>query len=98
MNMKTEDPKNEIYLLAAEFSAIIKTWLTPAEMSEVLSLNESEEDKSICHSHDFCDANMAMHEVFMRHGMDVTSEHGVSNFGEKWGAAWQLAIENRFWM
>ncbi len=64
---------------------MLKTWLSPEEMQEVVCRNEGEHDPTICHSHDFCDANMAMHEVFMSHGMDVTDEGGVDRFGQKWG-------------
>lgn len=98
MSSNNNQIENEIYALAVEFSSVLNSWLTLEEMREVISRNIKESEKDICHSHDFCDANMAMHEVFMLHGMDVTSESGVSDFGQKWGEVWQLAKSERFFV
>lgn len=50
--------------LANEFSKVLREWLTEQEMEIVRERNHEEELKenkySICHSHDFCDANEAM--------------------------------------
>ena len=56
------DPKN-IVDLAAEFSRILREWLGGVRMSEVNRRNQEETNPKGCHSHDFCDANMAMHEA-----------------------------------
>ncbi|MDP2828662.1 MAG: hypothetical protein Q8O37_08650 [Sulfuricellaceae bacterium] len=97
MTTQISQPQNDIDVMAAEFSDLLKSWLSPEEMEEVVRRNEGEDDLNICHSHDFCDANMALHEVFMRHGMDVTDEQGASRFGQKWGEVWQLAKGKQFW-
>lgn len=52
--------------LAGEFTATLKEWLTPQEFAQVVSLNAAETDATICHSHDFCDANEAMLDAFRR--------------------------------
>ena len=50
-------------------------------MSEIVERNKNETDPNICHSHDFCDANMFLHEVFMAYGMDVADESGMERYG-----------------
>lgn len=50
--------------LAREFSKVLRQTLTDDEMTEVISLNRTEGDINICHSHDFCDANMALIEAY----------------------------------
>lgn len=97
MTTQISQSQDAMDVMAREFIDLLKIWLTSEEMAEVVRRNEGENDPRICHTHDFCDANMAMHEVFMRHGMDVTDEGGVSRFGQKWGEVWQTAKENRFW-
>lgn len=97
MTTRVNQHQDTTEAMAAEFSAVLKTWLSPAEMKEVVCRNEGEPDPNICHSHDFCDANMAMHEVFMRRGMEVTAEGGADCFGQKWGEVWQFARGKQFW-
>ncbi len=77
MTPQIDEHQDATEAMAAEFSAVLKTWLSPEEMQEVVCRNEGEHDPTICHSHDFCDANMATHEVLMSHGMVVTDEGGV---------------------
>lgn len=60
--------------LAREFSNSLKKILSKAEIVELVRRNREEISPNICHSHDFCDANMALHEVFMGHGMDIADE------------------------
>lgn len=46
--------------LAKAFSEELGRVLTAEQMDEVNRLNATETNKSICHSHDFCDANQVM--------------------------------------
>lgn len=50
--------------LASAFSRVLREWLTPAEMALVIERNASRKDLGVCHSQDFCDANMAMWEAW----------------------------------
>ena len=70
-----------IETLALEFSQGLHVYLTPEQMSEIVERNKNETDPNICHSHDFCDANMFLHEVFMAYGMDVADESGMERYG-----------------
>jgi hypothetical protein len=89
-------PKPEI--VATEFSKVLRTWLTPAEMSEVVSRNSQQQDPNICHSHDFCDANMAMDEALQSFGVDITAEGGLQddNLIDLWNASWGIAKAREF--
>lgn len=86
-----------IETLAREFSHSLSSELSPDEMNELVQKNRSEENPGICHSHDYCDANVVLHEVFMKHGMDVADEGGRERWGELWDATWNFAKSNDFW-
>ncbi len=78
--------------LGDKFSAILKRWLKPWEMREVAKRNREETSEGVCHSHDFCDANMAMDEAWTSFGL--ASIDGENEFECKlWGAAWNHAVE-----
>jgi hypothetical protein len=97
MTTQISPHEKNIDVMAVEFSTVLKTWLSPEELEEVVRRNDKD-DLIICHSHDFCDANMAMHEVFMRHGMNVTEEMGTGRFGQTWAEVWDSAKRNRYWI
>lgn len=83
--------------LACVFSEVLKVWLSPDEMREVIARNRAEPNPSICHSHDFCDANMAMLEAWepaIGPDIDVHSDEGIA----LWNAAWSRAKRNDFQM
>jgi hypothetical protein len=82
--------------LARAFSRVLGEWLTRSERFLTLRDNARETDKQICHSHDHCDANMAMLEAFtevLGYEMNCASEDtaGLAN------DAWAMAKVNRFW-
>lgn len=85
-----------IKTLEIEFSKNLRSVLSSEEMEELVQKNHAETILGICHSHDYCDANMVLHEVFMKHGMDVADEGGRARWGEMWDAAWSLAKSNDF--
>lgn len=86
-----------IETLAKEFSQSLKSALSSEEMNDLVKKNKSETTPGICHSHDYCDANMVLHVVFMKHGMDIADEGGRERWGEVWDSAWNLAKSNDFW-
>lgn len=99
---------NQIEQLAREFSRQLRDSLLEHEMSQVISLNDSEEDKDCCHSHDFCDANMVMDEafntVFNRSCIfpsDVEKNPQLADQEiadlDLWNKAWSMAKENKFY-
>jgi hypothetical protein len=91
--------------VAKEFSRILCRWLPPVEIAEAVRRNTTEPAGStICHSHDFCDANMAMCEAFNNLGITVdvvafnnlgiTVDVGASSV--LWNAAWTIAFRAGF--
>ena len=66
--MKTEDlDMNRTQALAAMLATVLREWLTEDEFGRMQELNRGYGHSSgICASHEFCDANMAMHEAFVR--------------------------------
>ena len=80
------------------FSRILHEWLPPAEMEQVVERNAVQTDPLICHSHDFCDANMAMDQAMRDHHFDMTiSEEGMEDsLILVWNAAWGVAKKSGF--
>lgn len=81
--------------LAREFAAILKTWLTPEEQLQVIERNKTEEWENVCHSHDFCDSNMAMAEALEKLGVELDIQSDTQN--ALWNSAWGIAKNNGFW-
>ena len=81
--------------LAVKFCDVLKEWLTEEELQIVVDRNAIRECDVVCHSHDFCDANMAMDEAWNRmfkDGCDLSSDADV----ELWNSAWNLAKKHNF--
>ena len=76
--------------LARSFCAELRKTLTAAQLAVVLRRNASpDRDPSVCHSHDFCDANEVMLAATKKCRMrfDFNSDaHSVL-----WKAAWRMA-------
>jgi len=64
----------------------------------VLERNSSPEYADACASHDFCDANMAMNEVFENLGQETPENEKVNPEPFKlWGRVWDLAKARKFY-
>ena len=83
--------------LAREFSDALKGLLLPEEIREIVERNREETNSRICHTHDFCDANVVLFDVFMKHGMDIADEGGRDRWGKLWDESWQMAKASDFW-
>jgi len=77
--------------LAREFGKALRSLVSAEDMQEIILRNRNESRSGICHSHDFCDANVVLHEVFLAHGMDIADEGGRDRWGTLWVDAWNLA-------
>jgi hypothetical protein len=67
-------------------------------MDQVVAGNRTETNPNLCHSGDFFDSNMVLHEVFMRYGMDVADEGGVERWVDLWNKVWNCAKARDFLM
>lgn len=87
--MAHPNPKAEV--LAAEFAKRLREEMTPKEFEEMRRLNAEETDPSVCHSHDFLDANMTMHEAMwnvLGREPDLGDDDDDTAL---WNDAWDLA-------
>jgi hypothetical protein len=50
--------------LARIFSKKLQSEIGNRKLHQVIRLNSEETNPAICHSHDFCDANMIMNDAF----------------------------------
>lgn len=86
--------------VAAVFASVLKEWLTPVEFLQMRMLNAREESDLVCHSHDYCDANMAMAAAFEKLGVDplpdIDNDGGPSDEAiaatNLWNDAWEAAM------
>lgn len=85
--------------VAPAFSRILRAWLTADEFAELVEKTRDERQKGICYSHDYCDANMAMHAALVEcgaideDGFEADDELLVDLFND----AWTLAQDNLFY-
>lgn len=77
--------------IAAGFSKVLREWLDASELNAVIVANRVQSSPSICHSHDFCDANMAMAEAFEAYGLPTPSDDLPGSSFSLWNAAWDIA-------
>jgi hypothetical protein len=80
--------------LAIRFGKILRRYMTEREYRLVIYRNRTEKDNLVCHSHDFCDANMAMFDALVSLGVDkrdlsrLMCTPGIIN--TLWMDAWNL--------
>lgn len=81
--------------LAREFSRLLLVALGRKKVLAINWRNKAEQSLNVCHSHDFCDANMIMLEAHQNLGFDP----GYSRAEVKlWNDAWNLAFKNGFFL
>lgn len=78
--------------LALDFTRALRAQLTPEEMQLVIERGRAQTDAHICHTHDFCDANMLMLEAAQRQD----PAYSVDRDPTDWNAAWDLAVKHEF--
>ena len=99
---KIANDKQKIESIAKKFAELLKKEIGDENLAETVALNAKEKSSGICHSHDFCDANMVMAEAFTAVGIDLDKDYPDMTQNETitgiWGDAWDLAIKNKFWI
>lgn len=79
--------------LAVNFSSLLRKKLTPTQFATVRRRNHVQESETICHSHDFCDANMVMAKAFKQvTGKKYNLKSGDD--GQLWNDAWTIATDH----
>jgi hypothetical protein len=86
------------YELAKQFCHVLANWLTPEQLADVVRQNAAEADPNICHTHDHCDANMAMRTAACLWSDPLESVPPEADEGPMsadwlacWNDAWRLA-------
>lgn len=80
--------------IAARFASVLFDWLTYDEWRDMRARNAAELNSAICHSHDFCDANMAMEEAMRACGINPSPDDadGMPDaIMDLWGESWDIA-------
>ena len=87
-------PNPYIRPLALQFTRILRKWHSAAGWRTVVERNAAETNPSICHSHDFCDANQAMIDAFaIIHGREPNLTTDTDEINAAWAeakASWQI--------
>jgi hypothetical protein len=99
--------------LAKAFGYLMQAELSRADFTQMIALNKAmPEHSNICHSHDFCDANMVMLDafkevfgrdpVFLSESEDMTESEifwltrEMERDTELWNEAWTIAVAADF--
>lgn len=84
--------------IARLFSYEVSTRLSESQLAAVRKLNRDEKLEYVCHTHDFCDANLLMDAAFVKCGL--VEDNDVDVIGEHlqpvWNAAWDVAKAAEF--
>lgn len=84
--------------VARKFAELMKAEIGIGKLKLV---NEQDEDNTsnTCATHDFCDANMVMHEAMLHvTNIDASDEGTTDETRELWNEAWDHAKRNRFFL
>ena len=82
--------------LAAEFCLELRRMLGDDGVARAVAANRLETRPGVCHTHDECDANMAMDAAMDRLGIKHDNMGDSEELCELWNAAWDLAKKNHF--
>jgi hypothetical protein len=81
--------KSEVAAVAKQFCRLLLKKIGPKGVSESVRLNRAEESPSVCHTHDFCDANMVMDAAMRACKADADDT-------DLWNSAWSMAKAAEF--
>lgn len=83
------DPETAVRL-SERFAELLHEDLTPAQFAAMVTRNRVETSKGVCHSHDFCDANVTMADAWRQViGDDFDADDEAQT--AVWNEAWELA-------
>lgn len=104
--------EDETEAIARRFGAIICEWLGSEKLRQAIEANANESDPLVCHTHSYCDANMAMLEAFegspwSDSSVSADDVERLLNGGSPsvvmerhhvvWGWCWDMARANEFY-
>jgi len=77
--------------VGTKFAELVRECLSDSEYKKMCRLNAAETDANICHSHDYCDANVLMADAMAEFDLPELSSKSDDDFIAFWGAAWDYA-------
>ena len=81
--------------VARNFCVLMRKAIGPHMLARVVNLNSAESSPNVCHTHDYCDANMvmeaAMHEAGVETDTETEGDGGDRPWFPVWNAAWDMA-------
>jgi len=80
-----------IEALARAFAVRMESEIGRENLLEAVRRNATS-DASVCHTHDFCDANIVLAETFEQFGLDALEDIDLCN------RVWDVATLNDFWI
>ena len=88
---------NKLEVLTLTFVREIREWLTTAELREIDQRNATEKYKGFCATQDFCDANTAMNDAWVKvfkESVDVNDDVHTAMWNAAWNAAKDLGFSS----
>lgn len=76
--------------VASKFCELLRAQIGDAGVREAARRNKAEKSPDVCHSHDFCDANMVMADAFelvMKTVFDPQDQAQATLFNKAWDLA-----------
>jgi hypothetical protein len=86
----------QVQKLAAEFCLELRRTLGDDGVARAVAANRLETHPGVCHSHDECDANMAMDAAMTTLGIEHENLAQDEELCVLWNAAWNLAKKIHF--
>lgn len=85
-----------VIAVANKFTTLLREELGAETFGEVRRRNRADADLAVCHSHDFCDANMLMHDAIVtviskRRDYAGQPLYEADLHDDLWNDAWSLA-------
>ena len=78
------------------FACLLLAEIGRAKLAEVIRRNGIDRDPRVCHSHDFCDANMVMADALLDAASIVDFDADDDEQAALWNRAWFYARERGF--
>ncbi len=96
---KALDERDELASkIAKEFCRQLRAELSSDAIGTIIDLNNDETNPQICHTHDFCDANMVMHTAMEQVDSSLVTVDAFTSDKTTtlWSMAWTLAKKSEF--
>jgi len=86
---------NDTQKISNAFNNKMREWLDDDEFNSLIKKTKSQTDPNVCHTHDYCDANVIMDECFVE---ILGREHDCASQTDAdiWNDAWTLSKQNLF--